>query len=199
MRVAAASVVGAALAWALACAALAAMQHDLVFRPQRGAGATPAVRGLAFEDLTLTGADGVAIHAWYLPGPAQPGRTVLFLHGNAGNLSHRLHTLAVLHRLGHPVLAIDYRGYGRSHGRPSEDGLHADALAAWHHLLERRGLAAHDIVIYGRSLGGAVAARLAAAAPPHVFVTLAGSHNRAFRASAATYHPRLGAFIASGR
>ncbi|MGE0486877.1 MAG: alpha/beta hydrolase [Gammaproteobacteria bacterium] len=156
-------------AYVVSCGVLAAMQESLVFRPTSGAGPTPAARGLAFEDLTLTTSDGVHLHAWYLPATGH-GRTVLFLHGNAGHLSHRLTTLATFHALGHSVLALDYRGYGTSGGAPSEEGLARDALAAWLWLTGPRGLAADDIVIYGRSLGGAVAARLAVAVGPHALV-----------------------------
>ncbi|MCB1749779.1 MAG: alpha/beta hydrolase [Gammaproteobacteria bacterium] len=155
--------------WVLGCAVLAAQQDALVFRPRVGTGPTPTTRALAFQDLQLTASDGVRLHAWYLPAAGR-GRTVLFLHGNAGHLSHRLPTLATLHALGHPVLALDYRGYGTSAGSPSEDGLARDAVAAWQWLTGPHGLAADDVVIYGRSLGGAVAARLAAAVGPHALV-----------------------------
>ena len=160
----------ALLGYAGLCVALATLQDTLVFHPKPGAGADPSSRRLPFRDLRLTADDGIELHAWYLPVTAPHGRHVLFLHGNAGNLSNRLHTLEVLHRLEHPVLIIDYRGYGLSDGVPSEAGLVLDARAAWHYLTETLGVAPADIVIYGRSLGGAVAAQLAGGVEPHALV-----------------------------
>lgn len=151
--------------YAACCAVLATRQEALVFRPAGGSGATPAAHGLDFDDLRLLTPDGAELHAWYVPAPGN-ARTVLFLHGNAGRLSHRLHTLSVLHHLGHAVLALDYRGYGTSTGAPSERGLELDALTAWNWLTGAGGRAPGDIVVYGRSLGGAVAAQLAASVHP---------------------------------
>jgi len=86
---------------------------------------------------------------------------VLFCHGNGGNISHRLDTIWTWNKLGMNVLIFDYRGYGKSEGKPSEEGTYLDAEAAWKHLVEKRGAAGERIIIHGRSLGGAVAARLA--------------------------------------
>jgi uncharacterized protein len=130
---------------------------------------TPEVRGLAYEDVTLTTADGLALHAWYLPHPAPRG-VLLFCHGNAGNISHRLDSLQIFHRLGLAVLIFDYRGYGRSEGSPSEDGTYRDAEAAWRHLVEERGVAPAQIVLFGRSLGAAVAAELASRHTPGALI-----------------------------
>jgi pimeloyl-ACP methyl ester carboxylesterase len=85
--------------------------------------------GLEFEDIALTTSDGVRLHAWFVPAPGTPP-VVLFLHGNAGNISHRLDKLAVLTELGAAVMLLDYRGYGRSEGAPDEDGTYRDADAA---------------------------------------------------------------------
>lgn len=111
------------------------------------------------------------LHGWYLPAPdgAGAGRgapALLFLHGNAGNISHRIRSLRLFHELGLAVLIIDYRGYGQSEGRPDEQGLYLDALAGWRHLRDERDVAPADIVVFGRSLGGAVAAWLAARERP---------------------------------
>lgn len=145
------------------CGVLFAVQEQIVFRPTVGGGKDPASQGLAFTPVTLATADGEALNAWYVPPPATADtpRHILFLHGNAGNLSHRLATLRVLHELGHGVLALDYRGYGLSSGTPSEAGTYLDARAAWRYLTETLAIPASDIVLYGRSLGGAVAAALA--------------------------------------
>jgi uncharacterized protein len=185
------TVVSAALLLSVAyggvCLALAALQDRLIFQPDPVLTRTPADRDLAFEDVWLETADGTTVHGWYVPAATTGRRHVLFLHGNAGNLSHRLYTVEVLHALGHPVLLIDYRGYGASAGRPSEPGLALDARAGWDHLVTARGIRPADIVIYGRSLGGAVAARLAAKVAPGALV-LESTFTR-LRDIAATHYP----------
>ena len=143
-------------------------QSRLVFLPHmpgRGLVATPAQVGLAYEDLQIATADGEKLHGWWLPHP-DPRGTLLFSHGNAGNISHRLDSLRLFHDLGLEVLIYDYRGYGRSSGRASEAGVYRDAEAAWRWLLENRGRAPERIVLFGRSLGGTVTARLATRVKP---------------------------------
>lgn len=135
-------------------------QAAMIFFPDRLLSATPASWGLEYEDVFLTTEDGVQLHGWYVPRQGSD-RVLLFLHGNAGNISHRGESITVFHRLGLNVLIIDYRGYGRSQGSPSEQGLYQDAAAAWHYLIDTRGFDSEDIILFGRSLGGAVAARLA--------------------------------------
>jgi fermentation-respiration switch protein FrsA (DUF1100 family) len=142
-------------------------------------GGTPAALGLAYEDVSLDAGDGVKLHGWIVPAREEPDGTagaeragvpaerarrnapvVLFLHGNAGNVSHRLDKLALLHGQGASVLLIDYRGYGKSSGEPDEAGLYRDAEVAYDELV-RRGFRGDRIVVYGESLGGAVATDLA--------------------------------------
>ena len=135
-------------------------QAAMTFYPDRLLGATPASWGLEYEDVALSTEDGVSLHGWYIPRRGSD-RVLLFFHGNAGNISHRGESIAIFHRLGLNVLIFDYRGYGQSEGRPSESGLYRDASAAWRYLIEERGLDGQDIILFGRSLGGAVAARLA--------------------------------------
>ena len=135
-------------------------QAAMTFYPERALGATPASWGLAYEDVFLSAQDGVRLHGWYIPRQGSK-RVLLFMHGNAGNISHRGESIAVFHRLGLNVLIFDYRGYGKSHGSPSERGLYQDAAAAWHYLIGTRGFRGEDIILFGRSLGGAVAAKLA--------------------------------------
>ena len=107
-------------------------QAAMTFYPERALGATPASWGLAYEDVFLSAQDGVRLHGWYIPRQGSK-RVLLFMHGNAGNISHRGESIAVFHRLGLNVLIFDYRGYGKSHGSPSERGLYQDAAAAWHY------------------------------------------------------------------
>ncbi len=149
---------------ALALALMPRFADQFVYFPTREHdGGTPAALRLAFEDVALVAADGVRLHAWWVPAsPAQ--RTVLFLHGNAGNISHRLDKLAVLHGLAANVLLLDYRGYGRSEGAPDEEGTYRDAEAAYE-WLRQRGIAEGAIVAYGESLGGPIAVDLAARRP----------------------------------
>jgi fermentation-respiration switch protein FrsA (DUF1100 family) len=135
--------------------------------PGRGLDATPGDIGLAWDDVYIDTADGERLHGWYVPAPAGHARGVLlFFHGNAGNISHRLDSLAIFHQLRLDVLIVDYRGYGRSTGKPTEAGTYRDAQAAWDYLRQVRGVAADRIVVFGRSLGGAVGAWLASQLPP---------------------------------
>ena len=132
----------------------------VIFQPTRGVAVTPAQLGIAGEDVYLETEDAVRIHAFYLPAPGAH-LALLFLHGNAGNASHRLPNAAELVRLGCSVLVLDYRGYGLSEGRPSEAGAYADARAGLAHLIDQRGFPADRVIVFGRSLGGAVAVDLA--------------------------------------
>ncbi len=136
------------------------LQPAMVFYPTRALEATPHDWGLAFEDVELVASDGTPLHGWLIPHPGAR-HTLLFFHGNAGNISHRGDSIAIFNRLGLSVLIIDYRGYGRSAGRPSESGLYLDGLAAWEHLVVERGIDPGQIIIFGRSLGASVAADLA--------------------------------------
>ena len=145
------------------------METRMLYYPMRGLEATPARHGWRFEDVRLTAADGIRLHGWLVPanedsGAIHPRLTVLLLHGNAGNISHRLDKLAILRDLGVDVLILDYRGYGESEGRPDEAGTYRDARAGYQHLVRTRGLDPRAIVLFGESLGSSVAAHLAAEA-----------------------------------
>lgn len=126
---------------------------------------TPALMGLEYQEVELQTADGLTLHAWYVPSQAARA-TLLFFHGNAGNISHRMDSIEIFHRLGLAVLIIDYRGYGQSQGRPSELGTREDARAAWRWLIDEAQREPSDIVLFGRSLGAAVAAELASEVDP---------------------------------
>jgi uncharacterized protein len=146
--------------WACLVAAMSLFQPSFVFFPSREIMATPTQAGLVYEPIEIRAEDGVRLSGWYVPA-AEARSTVLFLHGNAGNISHRLMALHSLHGLGLAVLILDYRGYGESSGSPSEEGTYRDALAAWDYLTTTRGIAADRVVLFGESLGGAVATWLA--------------------------------------
>jgi hypothetical protein len=119
--------------------------------------------GLPVEDAWFDAADGIRLHGWYVAHP-RPRAVVLFCHGNAGNVAYWSDALRALYRqAGVSALLFDYRGYGRSEGKPSEAGLLSDARAARAWLARRAGIAERDVVLAGRSLGGAVAVDLAAA------------------------------------
>jgi len=133
---------------------------SMLYHPTPGVDIDPRRAPVPVEEVFLDTEDGVRIHAFYLPHP-QASRAILFLHGNAGNASHRIPNAVLLQQLGAHVLLLDYRGYGRSQGSPSEKGLLADARAGLAHLEEQRGIPARQVVLFGRSLGGAVAVQLA--------------------------------------
>jgi hypothetical protein len=147
----------AALLYAVLVGCAFLLQTRLVYFPTipgRELTATPADIGLAYEEVRFTAEDGVALHGWYVPGRSDAG-AVLFCHGNAGNISHRLEWLSMLHGLGLGVLLFDYRGYGRSGGSPDEPGTYRDARAAWDYLVDERRIEPGRIVLFGESLGGA--------------------------------------------
>ncbi len=126
---------------------------------------TPADAGLSFTEHRFDTADGVSLYAWWMPA-AGSGRAVLHFHGNMGNISHRLHLYRRWHGMGLGVFAVEYRGFGKSGGQPSEDGLYEDALAGWRYLTGQLGIPPARIIIAGRSLGCAVAADLAGRVRP---------------------------------
>jgi fermentation-respiration switch protein FrsA (DUF1100 family) len=144
------------------------LEPRAVFYPLRGEQETPARLGIRFESLRLRAADGVELAAWQLE-PEAPKADIVYFHGNGGNLSLWLPVLATLHRFGYRVLAVDYRGYGTSAGTPSEQGLYADAEAVARHAMTNRQ-AGRPLLYWGRSLGGAVAAAAARAAPPDALI-----------------------------
>ena len=128
--------------------------------PSREHAGNPKQIGLDFESVEFETDDGIKLHAWFVPA-VEPRGTLLFFHGNAGNISHRLDSLRIFHDLSLSTLILDYRGYGQSEGTPSEEGTYRDAEAALRFLQQQRGVAAEDDIVFGRSLGAAVAAHLA--------------------------------------
>jgi hypothetical protein len=149
---------------ALAASVLAGcnMIEGMFFYPDRVQYTRPADDGLAYEDVALMTADSLKLHGWWLPAQGAAAGTVLHLHGNAANVSNHLPLVAWLPRAGFNVLMLDYRGFGRSEGRPTLDGVLADARAALAHLRSRRDVDANKLIVFGQSLGGATALRLLA-------------------------------------
>jgi fermentation-respiration switch protein FrsA (DUF1100 family) len=151
-------------------------QSSLIYYPDaagRGLAATPQQIGLAFEDVELITEDKVRLHGWFIPSDNARG-TVLFFHGNAGNISHRLDSIATFNRMRLNVFIFDYRGYGQSQGRVTETGTYRDAEAAWSYLVETRGIGASNIIVFGRSLGASIAAWLASQYTPAALILESG-------------------------
>ena len=134
-------------------------RHNLFF-PMKEIYNTPEIISLPFEEAFLITEDGKNLHGWFITGDNAED-TVLFLHGNGGNISHRLEKIALLRNLNLNVFIFDYRGYGKSTGSPSERGLYKDAEAAYEYLTKKRNIRDESIILYGESLGGAVAIDLA--------------------------------------
>lgn len=131
-----------------------------IYFPERLVENYPSSINLPFDDIYFETEDGVKINGWFIPNK-NAEYTLLFLHGNAGNISHRLEKLKILWELGLNIFIIDYRGYGKSDSRPSERGLYKDACAAYSYIVARRHINTNQIILYGESLGSAVAVDLA--------------------------------------
>ncbi|HAH07929.1 MAG TPA: alpha/beta hydrolase [Elusimicrobia bacterium] len=157
--------VGLVLLWA----ALRWFERANLYFPSREFTMGPQTFGLSYEEVFLRTEDGVRIHAWLLPAQ-RPGPVLLYCHGNAGNISSRMYKANLFHRLGLGVLLFDYRGYGKSEGRPSEEGTYRDAEAAWRWLVEEKRVRPEDIVVYGESLGNAIALETALRHPPRALI-----------------------------
>jgi fermentation-respiration switch protein FrsA (DUF1100 family) len=140
-----------------------------VFMPSARIEYTPSSLGVSYDDVDLTTSDNVRLHGWHIPAP-NARATLLFFHGNAGNISHRLSSIKIFLDLGLSVFIIDYRGYGQSEGKPSIDGTKLDALAAWRWLTESKKIPPGKVIVFGRSLGGAVAMELTRAANPGALI-----------------------------
>jgi hypothetical protein len=137
--------------------------------PSRDILATPDEVGLAYEPVTMITDDGISLDGWFLPA-GRPRGVLLFFHGNAGNISHRLDSLKIFNDLHLATLIFDYRGYGRSQGKPSEGGTYRDAEAAWRYVTEGRRIAPQEIILFGRSLGAAIAVHLATRHTPGALI-----------------------------
>jgi len=145
------------------------VQSRLIYFPEKTLTATPESVGLSFDAVSFRADDGVSLSGWFVPAEPCKG-VVLFCHGNAGNISHRLESIQVFHKLNLSTFIFDYRGYGSSEGRPSERGTYLDALAAWDYLEHRNACPSGGIVVFGRSLGASVAAWLARERSPSALI-----------------------------
>ena len=150
----------AASVCAVSIALVYIFQSRFVYFPTRTLSADPSSIGLQFEDVRFETADGIQLSGWFIPCSGARG-VILFCHGNAGNISHRLDSIMIFHRLGLDVFIFDYRGYDESEGKPTEHGTYQDAEAAWQYLIEERQINTSQIIVFGRSIGGALAAWLA--------------------------------------
>ncbi|HTY44682.1 MAG TPA: alpha/beta hydrolase [Patescibacteria group bacterium] len=135
------------------------IESKSVFFPSREAELNPKFMSLSFEDIYFTTPDKLKIHAWFIPADAK--YTMLFCHGNAGNISTRLDKIMLFYGLRVNLFFFDYRGYGTSDGAPSEKGLYTDTRAAYEYMVNRLKIRPDRIIVYGESLGGAPAIELA--------------------------------------
>lgn len=157
------------IAYGLICLALRTWQNRLVFFPSPSLDYNPNTLGLTYQDVwipILTRSGKVEkIHGWWLANEDTKD-VLLYLHGNGGNISTNLGRVQRFHQMGFSVLIIDYRGYGLSDGKfPTEVEVYRDAQAAWNYLLQKRAIKPENIIIYGHSLGGAIAIDLAVRQP----------------------------------
>jgi hypothetical protein len=155
--------------WLLLCFGMFALQPRFVYFPSRTLELTPADLGIAYQDIIVKKPQGGQIHGWFIP-HEEARYTVLMFHGNGGNISHRMDLLELFRELKLSVFLVDYSGYGKSDGVPSEQGTYDDAQAAWDWLTGVKGVEGNQVILYGESLGGAVAAWLAGRVKPAALV-----------------------------
>jgi len=138
-----------------------------LFYPSRKIVVTPKEAGIAFEDIYFSTADHVRLNGWLVKTAVRPkeAATVLFCHGNAGNIGDRVEKILNFRNLGLNVFIFDYRGYGKSQGRPTEKGMYSDVQAAYDYLQTRHDIAKKRIIVYGASMGGVAAIDLASKQP----------------------------------
>ena len=159
----------AGLGLTVGAAQVGVLEDHFLYFPTRELRGSPSDVGLAFEEVSITAADEVRLHGWLVPGPRPV--TLLWFHGNAGNIGHRVDHLRLLHdHLSASILLLDYRGYGRSEGRPSEEGLYQDGEAAVRYLRSRADVGTAPLVLYGQSLGANVAVEVARRTTPAALV-----------------------------
>ena len=159
-----------AVAYVLLVGCVMVFEEHLIFVPSRYPMGDWHPVGLQCEDVAFATQDGVRLHGWYCPVP-RPRCVFLMAHGNAGNITHRVDRITSWQRLLNvSVFVFDYRGYGRSAGRPNEPGVYLDARAAYRWLTTDKGIAPDDVVFFGESLGTAVVLQLALEVPPRALI-----------------------------
>ena len=144
-------------------------QSNYIYFPDSETSSTPEEIGLEYEEVTLQTEDGVRITGWFVP-EEENRFIILFCHGNAGNISHRLDFLKMFNRLGLSTFIFDYRGYGESEGSPTEEGTYLDAETAYEYLVRERGIHPLQIIVMGRSLGGPIASYIASRYPVRALI-----------------------------
>ena len=135
------------------------LEKQLIYFPEKDFFSTPDQFGMEYQDVWITTHDNIKLHAWWIGSPTIKD-TVLFFHGNAGNISHRLDRIHALGQIPIRFLLVDYRGYGQSEGSPNENGLYQDAISSYDYLIQNL-ISPNNIIVFGESLGGAVAVKLA--------------------------------------
>lgn len=145
------------------------LQPGMVYFPVKYLSQTPDQWGLAYEDVYLESSNKNKIHGWYLP-VKNSNQYLIFFHGNGGNISHRRDSIKIFNRLGLNILIIDYQGYGKSEGSADEAATYDDAFTAWNYLIGEKKASPEEITIFGRSLGGGVASRLALDVNPRALI-----------------------------
>ena len=189
--------IGVVAALLLIVAAFRYFENSFIYFPPRFPAGFPSPNAspLAVEDVWLTTHDNVRLNGWYLPSPGSE-KALLWFHGNAENIGYGLGQAVFYSRLGVNVLTVDYRGYGRSEGSPDESGLYRDADAAYDYLVQVRRIQPKNVIIYGHSLGGAVATDLASRREcgglivQSSFTSIRDMARRTFRISLFQYLPK---------
>lgn len=146
------------------------IERRSLFFPMKDVTSDPGTVGLEYEEVYFDTIDKKRLNGWFIPN-SDAKYTVIFSHGNAGNIAHRISKIAILHGLGLNIFIYDYRGFGKSEGSPSEKGLYKDARASYRYLTEEKNIPKENIILYGESLGGAVTVDLAREIGPRAVIT----------------------------
>lgn len=162
-------IIAAGLVYVALALLLTIFQSRMIYYPAGNIDIVPSRVGLPYEDIGFAADDGIRLDGWFIPNENQLG-VLLFCHGNAGNISDRFESIQIFHDLGLSVFIFDYRGYGRSEGTVSEKGTYLDVEAAWRYLTEERMIEPSNIICFGRSLGGSIAAYIAKERDPGALI-----------------------------
>jgi len=153
-------ITGITVIYIIICLLLFIFQRHLIYFPDKTVFFNPNYINLKFEDIYFKTSDNISINGWLIPADSSK-KIILFCHGNAGNISHRLESIQIFNRLELDVFIFDYRGFGKSEGSVSEEGTYQDVMGAWNFLISQKGYKPSQIIIFGRSLGSGVASWLA--------------------------------------